>query len=86
LIAGHVQGVSFRYAALRRASHLRVTGWVRNRSDGRVELVVEGDAAAVRELIAWCHDGPPGAAVDDVDVAWESPTGGFSGFDIAPTR
>ena len=86
LISGHVQGVSFRYATQRRASHLKVVGWVRNRSAGRVELVVAGDEAAVRDLIDWCHHGPPGAWVDEVAKSWEQPTGEYSSFQIAPSR
>lgn len=85
LISGSVQGVGFRYAARRQASQLRLVGWVRNRHDGRVEVVAEGDERTINDLIAWCRHGPPGSWVDDVNVDWEAPAGAFSAFDIAPT-
>jgi acylphosphatase len=75
VVTGRVQGVFFRTTCARRASDLDVAGWVRNRSDGAVEATFEGDAVAVEELLAWCRQGPPGAAVTDVDVLDEAPTG-----------
>ena len=68
-VTGCVQGVGFRYACRQRASLLGVNGWVRNADDGSVEILAEGPDGAVEALIAWCHDGPPGAAVRDVRVS-----------------
>ena len=82
-ISGRVQGVSFRYAALRQAVRVGVTGWVRNLTDGRVEIVCEGGAEGVRQMVDWCNAGPPGALIEDVEVAWEYPTGEFPSFEIA---
>lgn len=65
-ITGRVQGVNYRNSAKRRADELRLTGWVRNTSDGAVELLAGGDPTAVDELIAWCHQGPQNAVVDSV--------------------
>lgn len=79
-ITGYVQGVFFRDSASRRAASRGVTGWVRNLSDGRVELVAEGEEQAVRDLIDWCYAGPPHATVQDVEVEWADATGEFSGF------
>ncbi|WP_120004483.1 acylphosphatase [Nesterenkonia muleiensis] len=67
-ITGRVQGVNYRNSAKRRADELGVTGWVRNTSDGAVELLTGGDATAVDELITWCHQGPRHAQVAEVET------------------
>jgi len=82
-ISGWVQGVFFRSSTRDKARSLGVTGWVRNRYDGTVEVLMEGDADAVSRLIAWCHHGPPGARVADVDVEWDEYSGKFDTFFIA---
>jgi acylphosphatase len=81
-ISGIVQGVSFRAATRRAAADLNLTGWVRNREDGCVETVFEGDDAAVEKMLAWCKVGPSAARVDKVIVEEERYSGGFSGFSI----
>lgn len=75
VIHGIVQGVYFRSSAKRQADALLVDGWVRNRADGTVEAVLEGPPEAVERMLAWCRVGPPHAQVEDVEVAWEPPTG-----------
>jgi acylphosphatase len=75
LVSGRVQGVGFRMATIERARSRGVAGQVRNRADGAVEAVFEGEADAVDALIAWCSRGPTGARVDDVKVDLETPTG-----------
>jgi acylphosphatase len=82
LISGRVQGVNFRWYTQRKAQELGVTGWVRNRGDGRVEAVFEGDKGAVQRAVDWCHAGSPPAHVDEVEVSYEQPTGEFSRFRI----
>ena len=82
-IRGVVQGVGYRYFVRRTATDLGVRGCVRNRFDGSVEVVAEGDPAAVRALIAEVRTGPRYASVEGVDVKWQDPTGEFSGFDYA---
>ena len=67
-MTGRVQGVSFRYATLREAAQLGVTGWVRNTAGGSVELEVQGPTAAVDALLRWAETGPVGARVDRVAV------------------
>ncbi len=84
-ISGLVQGVFFRDTTRRRALERGVVGWVRNLRDGRVEAYFEGEEQAVKSLVEWCHHGPPGAVVENVEVEWGSPTGQYSTFVIAPT-
>jgi acylphosphatase len=81
IVSGRVQGVFFRDECRRAAHRERVTGWVTNRADGRVEACFEGDADAVARMIAWCRQGPRGADVTDVEVREERPEGG-GGFVI----
>ena len=75
VVSGRVQGVWFRESCRREADARGVAGWVRNRSDGRVEAMFEGESAAVLGLLAWCRTGPPRAEVTGVDVTAEEPTG-----------
>lgn len=81
VVQGHVQGVYFRETLRRRAGAAGVSGWVRNRSDGRVEAVLEGEREAVERLVAFAREGPRGARVDWVDVANEEPEG-LEGFEV----
>src|SRR4029450_784438 len=82
VISGRVQGVYFRASASNVARAQRLSGWVRNRDDGDVEAVVEGEEGAVQAFITWCHDGPPGAHVTAVQVTVEPYIGEFHGFYI----
>jgi len=80
LVSGRVQNVWFRDACWREAATHGVDGWVRNLTDGRVEAVFEGPPEQVDALVTWCHDGPPRARVERVDVQVELPAAeqGFS--------
>jgi acylphosphatase len=80
-VRGRVQGVGFRYAVERAARSRGVAGWVRNRHNGTVEAVFEGDAEAVESLVRLCREGPRGAEVDRADVVDEAPEG-LGGFEI----
>lgn len=82
VISGRVQGVFFRAETQRAAHQYHVFGWVRNRADGTVEAVFEGDAQNVAQILEWCKQGSPSAQVDSVDVTWEDSTGEFDSFDI----
>ena len=66
LVTGRVQGVYFRASARDRARALGLVGWVRNCSDGRVELEAQGPSDRVARLAEWAHQGPPAALVSDV--------------------
>ena len=68
VVHGRVQGVLFRATAIDTASDLGVAGWVRNRHDGTVEMVLEGDETSVDLMIAWARRGPEHARVDEVEV------------------
>jgi acylphosphatase len=82
VISGWVQGVYFRASAREVARARRLSGWVRNRTDGAVEAVVEGQQEAVQAFIAWCQQGPPGARVSDVQVTMEPYAEEARGFHI----
>lgn len=83
IVHGRVQGVCYRMRASDEALRLGLTGWVRNRRDGTVEIVAEGDDKALSEFLAWCRQGPPHARVTDVDAEHSAATGEFGGFVIA---
>ena len=86
IIKGRVQGVWFRATIQERALARGVTGWVKNTYDGYVEAVFEGDAEEVEKLVRWCHKGPPGAIVKEVQVKTEVYTGEYSAFLIEYSR
>jgi acylphosphatase len=67
-VRGRVQGVFFRNWAVAEAESLALRGWVRNRTDGSVELLVFGEAGAIEAIIASCHRGPPAGRVEEVEV------------------
>jgi acylphosphatase len=81
LVRGRVQGVFFRDTVRRKARDAGVAGWVRNRPDGAVEAVFEGDPARVEEMIGLCREGPPGAVVEAVEAV-EEPLEGLHGFSV----
>lgn len=81
-IHGRVQGVFFRQSTQAEATRLGLTGWVRNLPDGSVEALAEGPADAVRELLAWCRQGPPAAEVSSVDIDWTDATGEYQAFEV----
>jgi acylphosphatase len=83
-IHGRVQGVWFRGAMAQEARRLGVTGWVRNRRDGTVEAVVQGNREAIDAMIAWAKKGPESAIVDRVDIA--DATGDYAEFRFMPTQ
>jgi len=66
-VRGLVQGVNFRYYASQEARRLGLSGWIRNREDGDVEALVEGEDEAVERFAAWCRRGPPAARVHAVE-------------------
>jgi acylphosphatase len=73
IITGRVQGVWYRESMRQAAERFGVTGWVRNRLDGSVEALVQGDEDRVAAVIAWAWQGPPASQVENVDVADAAP-------------
>lgn len=74
-VSGRVQGVWYRATTQEKARELQVTGWVKNISDGRVELIACGEQSNVQALIEWLWQGPPAASVTNVvreEIAWQS--------------
>lgn len=82
IMHGRVQGVGFRYAAVRKAQALALTGWVRNQWDGTVETVAEGPRPDLDKYLGWLHQGPTSAYVAKVERTWQTATGEFSSFSI----
>jgi len=81
IVRGHVHGVGFRVSVARAAQSRGVDGWARNRADGSVEVVLEGEAEPVESLVRFCGDGPRSAWVVEVETFVEEPEG-LRGFEI----
>jgi acylphosphatase len=81
LVSGRVQGVWYRQSCAQAARAAGVSGWVRNRADGRVEAWFEGGRSAVEAMLDWSRVGPPRARVEAVAIEDEAPTGA-SGFAV----
>ena len=82
IVEGRVQGVFFRAYTRKEAIRLGLAGWVRNRHDGSVEALVEGDKTAVERMLDWFQQGSPHSKVAKVDVTEESPVGETGTFEI----
>ena len=81
-IHGQVQGVFFRESMRQQANQLGVTGWARNRADGTVEAVVQGEAPSVEKLIEWSRRGPGRAQVDRVIIEAVDDNSTYTSFEI----
>lgn len=79
-ISGIVQGVGYRYFAIRKADAYSVNGFARNLVDGRVEVVAEGERGLVEQFVKDLRNGPISAHVTDIRIEWEKPTYEFKGF------
>lgn len=86
LVDGQVQGVGFRYFVRQQAGALQICGWVRNKADGRVELMAEGQRAGLETFLAAIKHGPSGSSVTEVVVDWRPASGLWSNFSIAPSE
>jgi acylphosphatase len=82
VVRGRVQGVYFRASAQREARRLGLGGWVKNRNDGAVEILAEGEEVSIREFFGWAQKGPGAARVSKVDTRWRSFSGDFPDFRI----
>jgi acylphosphatase len=81
-VRGRVQGVGYRASAAHEARRLGVRGWVRNLMDGSVEVMAEGDEAAVSGLLEYLRRGPSGARVKSLDVDWAAAPSDLGPFEI----
>ena len=80
-VRGRVQGVGFRYSAIREAARLRLNGYVRNADDGAVEVWAEGSEENLALFLKWLNKGPQFSRVDKVDRQDMAPVG-YDGFDV----
>lgn len=82
IIAGDVQGVSFRYFTKQKAIILGIKGWARNLHTGEVEAVFEGSEESIKEMAEWCKKGPWLSKVNNVRVEFSDYKGEFENFEI----
>jgi acylphosphatase len=82
IVHGRVQGVGFRDATERRAVELGLSGWVRNKPDGTVEVTAEGDRATLERFLEFLHRGPSAARVSRVESQWQPASGRFGDFRV----
>lgn len=84
-IEGRVQGVGFRAFVVDQANRFGVTGWVRNRRNGTVEVVAEGDHEVLEKLISALREGPRASYVVNLNLEWRAATGEFDRFSMRST-
>ena len=80
-VCGRVQGVGFRYSAVREAHRLRINGWVRNDSNGDVEVWAEGTPEKLTSFLKWLQQGPQFSRIDSVDTV-EKDCKGYYDFSV----
>lgn len=85
IVEGRVQGVGFRNFVLDNATRLGLTGWVRNRWNGDVECLAEGDRQALDKLLSALQRGPRSGFVANVRVDWQKASGEYNYFSVKPT-
>ncbi len=85
-VEGRVQGVGFRYFVLDNAQPLKITGWVRNRWDGTVEVLAEGTREDLETLLGTIRRGPRRGTTSGVIPEWLEVTGEFTSFRIRRTE
>ena len=83
-VKGRVQGVGYRAWVESTALTMALTGWVRNRRDGSVEIALQGPADRVDEMLRRCEQGPPAAHVTKVEIHGEG-VGAYDDFEVLPT-
>ena len=82
IVHGRVQGVFYRAQTVDIATDLNLKGWVKNRDDGKVEVVAEGERLDLERFIEWCGRGPKHALVTNTEIFWDAFTGEFKNFTI----
>ena len=81
-VYGQVQGVGYRWYARQMARRLNLSGYVRNRSNGTVEVLAEGQERTLRDFLAYLETGPSAAVVERVDARWSPASSTFYGFEV----
>ena len=81
-VIGHVQGVGFRYFVMRTANELGLNGWVRNRRDGSVEIIFEGEEKDIKTAIKACRIGPSRARVSQIYIDWMVTENSYESFNV----
>jgi acylphosphatase len=84
-IFGRVQGVYFRKSTQEQAKERHITGWVRNRKDGTVEVLAQGQEETLLSFLKWCKKGPRFAKVERIEINWIEHEDTFSGFEVFST-
>jgi len=79
-ISGQVQGIGFRYFVKSNAKRLKLTGWVHNLPDSRVEALAQGEKEAIEKLVKFCEKGPFLSDVKSVSVEWGKEEESFKDF------
>jgi acylphosphatase len=82
-VSGLVQGVFYRQTTMEVAKNLKLTGWVKNLYDGRVEIIAEGEPENIEKLISWCHKGPTHSRVENVEAQYQEYSGEFGSFSVS---
>lgn len=86
LISGFVQGVGYREFVKRQARKLGLTGWVRNLSDNRVEVIAQGEQDSLKKLVKICEKGPFLSDVKNIAIDWQKPQQTFDSFEKKSTE
>ena len=85
-VYGRVQGIGYREACVGRAREMGVTGWVRNRMDGSVEVLLQGSPQQLADMCTWLRDGMTWALVDELEATpVQPPIPRFDRFERLPT-
>ena len=82
IVHGRVQGVFFRDSTMRKARELGLVGIVQNFPDGTVQIVAQGPALVLENLVQWAREGPPAAVVSDLHLDYGTPVPGYSDFRV----
>ncbi len=82
VVGGRVQGVGFRHFALCQAEKFRISGWIKNRPDGRIEIEAEGEAKNIELFIDWIRIGPSRAIIQTFHISEITPARHFVSFTI----
>jgi len=80
LIEGKLQGMNFRYKTQDRAKELELVGFVRNLSDGRIEIEVQGEQSKIDQLLDWCQEEPHSSQIKSILYRYDEPNKGYTDF------